>query len=195
MSASSSVAIAKAMTDALVIRSKNPVVQKQEHALRGFPRLVDDFGFRGLPRAQQHLVKDASLQQSSEHLRRGALVAHVPALALHPQIEIAGFRGVAGMIEALAGGDLDVVGLARPLIADPEAPRRLPTGETDKLLSPESTLNVFHILPWNTMQIERLGDSLDPDLSLTGEAAMAAFVELEGRNKAALLDSRGRRAA
>jgi hypothetical protein len=31
---------------------------------------------------------------------------------------------------------------------------------------------VFHILPWNNMQIERLGDGLDADLSLTGEAAM-----------------------
>ena len=85
-------------------------------------------------------------------------------------------------------------GLARPLIADPEAPRRLLAGEIDKLLSPEATLNVFHILPWNSMQIERLGDGLDPDLSLTGEAAMAAFVELEGRKMAALLDRRGRRA-
>lgn len=49
-------------------------------------------------------------------------------------------------------------------------------------------------MPWNYMQIERLGDGLDPDLSLTGEAAMSAFVELEGRNMAALLDRRRRRA-
>jgi hypothetical protein len=105
-----------------------------------------------------------------------------------------GFRSVAGMVEALDGGDLDVVGVARPLIADPEAPRRLLGDEIDKLLSPEATLNVFHILPWNYMQIERLGDGLDPDLSLTGEAATAALVQLEGRNMAALLDRRGRRA-
>jgi hypothetical protein len=106
-----------------------------------------------------------------------------------------GFRNVAGRVEALEGGDLDVVGLARPLIADPEAPRRLLAGEIDKLLAPEATLHAFHILPWNYMQIERLGDGLDPDLSLTGEAAMAAFVEIEGRKMAALLDRRERRAA
>ena len=119
----------------------------------------------------------------------------VRKVASMPVMVTGGFRGVAGMLEALEGGDLDVVGLARPLIADPEAPRRLLTGEIDRLPSHESTLNVFHILPWNATQIERLGDGLDPDLSLTGEAAMAAFVELEASNMAALLDSRGRRAA
>jgi 2,4-dienoyl-CoA reductase-like NADH-dependent reductase (Old Yellow Enzyme family) len=124
-----------------------------------------------------------------------AFAGAVRKVAGMPVMVTGGFRRVAGMVEALQGGDLDVVGLARPLIADPEAPRRLLVGEIDKLLSPEATLNVFHILPWNSMQIERLGDGLDPDLSLTGEAAMAAFVELEGRNMAALLDRRGRRAA
>ena len=75
------------------------------------------------------------------------------------------------------------------------ARRRLLAGEIHRLPTHEATLHPFHILPWNTMQIERLGDGLDPDLSLTGEAAMAGFVELEGRNMAALLDRRGRRAA
>jgi hypothetical protein len=55
--------------------------------------------------------------------------------------------------------------LARPLIADPAAPRRLLADEIDKLMSPEATLNPFHILPWNSMQIERLGDGLDSDIS------------------------------
>jgi 2,4-dienoyl-CoA reductase-like NADH-dependent reductase (Old Yellow Enzyme family) len=124
-----------------------------------------------------------------------AFAGAVRKVASMPVMVTGGFRSLAGMVEALEGGDLDVVGLARPLIADPEAPRRLLGDEIDKLLSPEATLNVFHILPWNNMQIERLGDGLDPDLSLTGEAAMAAFVKLEGRNMAALLDRRGRRAA
>jgi 2,4-dienoyl-CoA reductase-like NADH-dependent reductase (Old Yellow Enzyme family) len=124
-----------------------------------------------------------------------AFAGAVRKVAAMPVMVTGGFRSVVGMIEALDGGDLDVVGLARPLIADPEAPRRLLAGKIDKLPSPEATLNAFHILPWNTMQIERLADGLDPDFSLTGEAAMAAFVELEGRNMAVLLDRRGRRAA
>ena len=124
-----------------------------------------------------------------------AFAGAVRKVAGMPVMVTGGFRSIAGMVEAREGGDLDVVGLARPLIADPEAPGRLLAGEIDKLVSPEATLNVFHIMPWNTMQIERLGDGLDPDLSLTGEAAMAAFVKLEGRNMAALLDRRGRCAA
>jgi hypothetical protein len=58
-----------------------------------------------------------------------------------------------------------------------------------ELPSPEARLNVFHIMAWNSLQIERLGGGLDPDLSLTGEAAIAAFVEVEGRNMKALLDA------
>ena len=100
-----------------------------------------------------------------------------------------------GKAVCIAGNDAVERQLARPLIADHAAPRRLLAGEIDKLLSPEASLNVFHILPWNYMQIERLGDGLDPDHSLTDEAAMAAFVDLEGRNMAALLDRRGRCAA
>jgi hypothetical protein len=45
------------------------------------------------------------------------------------------------------------------------------------------------------MQLWRMGDGLEPDLAMTGEAAFAAFAEREGRNMAALLDHRGRRAA
>jgi 2,4-dienoyl-CoA reductase-like NADH-dependent reductase (Old Yellow Enzyme family) len=124
-----------------------------------------------------------------------AFAAAVRKVARMPVMVTGGFRSVAGMVEAQEGGDLDVVGLARPLIAEPEAPLRLLAGEIDKLVSPEASLSVFHILPWNYMQIERLADGLDPDLSLTGEAAMAAFAKLEGRNMAALLDYRRRRAA
>ena len=124
-----------------------------------------------------------------------AFAGAVRAVAKMPVMVTGGFRTAAGMIEALEAGELDVVGLGRPLIADPQAPLRLLAGEIERTHAPEAGLNPFHILPWNNMQIERLADGLDPDLSLTGEAALAAFRELEGRNLAALLDQRGRLAA
>jgi hypothetical protein len=99
------------------------------------------------------------------------------------------------MIESLDQGELDLVGLARPMIAAPGGPKRLLSGEIERLPSFEKTFDIFHLMPWNYMQLERMGDGLEPDLAMTGEAACAAFVECEGRNMAALLDHRGRRAA
>ena len=43
-----------------------------------------------------------------------------------------GFRTRAGMETALAGGDCDVIGLARPLCGDPEFARRLLARESDE---------------------------------------------------------------
>src|SRR3981081_209605 len=60
-----------------------------------------------------------------------AFAGAVPEVAGMPVMVTGGFRSVAGMVEALDGGDLDVVGLGRPLIADPAAPRRPLAAGTD----------------------------------------------------------------
>jgi 2,4-dienoyl-CoA reductase-like NADH-dependent reductase (Old Yellow Enzyme family) len=129
--------------------------------------------------------------RASTVAREGYFVAFTGAvreLASMPVMVTGGFRSVAGMVAALDGGDLDVVGLGRPLISDPEAAQRLLAGEIDLLPTP--SLNVLHIQSWHNMQLERLGDGLDPDLALTGEAAVAAFTELENANMATLLEHR-----
>jgi len=61
--------------------------------------------------------------------------------------------------------------------------------------APEASLNVFHLLPWSNLQIERLADGLDPDLSLGGPEAADEFVRIETENTLALLKSRGSAAA
>jgi len=124
-----------------------------------------------------------------------AFAGAVRKVAQMPVMVTGNFRSVTGMVEAVEAGELDVIGLGRPLIADPEAPHRLLAGEIERLPSPEASLNLFHILPWNNMQLERLGNGLDPDLSLKGEMASSAFSELEGGMLAALLDHRRRQAA
>ncbi|MGJ6121483.1 hypothetical protein QN239_02790 [Mycolicibacterium sp. Y3] len=45
-------------------------------------------------------------------------------------------------------------------------------------------------MPWNNIQLERLGDGLNPDLTLTGVDALAAFIDLENANLAALMEHR-----
>jgi 2,4-dienoyl-CoA reductase-like NADH-dependent reductase (Old Yellow Enzyme family) len=114
----------------------------------------------------------------------------VRAAAAMPVMVTGGFRTVAGMVEALKRNDLDSIGLGRPLIADPEIPRRLLSGEIDRAPAPEAGLSPFHLLQWNSMQLERLGDGLDPDLSLDGAKAAADYAANEKRNTAAILDRR-----
>jgi hypothetical protein len=107
-----------------------------------------------------------------------------------------GFRTRATIVEALKMQEADVVGLGRPLIADPESPRRLLAGQIDKLFAPDVAMSAnvplspLAVLRWNSMQIERLADGLDPDLSLTGDVALTSHFELESRNTRALLEHR-----
>ena len=111
-------------------------------------------------------------------------VAHMPVMVTGK------FRGVDGMVDALENGDLDLVGLGRPLIANPLTPSLLFTGAMEEAPSPEDSLDVFHLLPWFNMQIERLADGLDPDLSLSGPDATQAFVQIETERMTSLLQAR-----
>ncbi len=112
-------------------------------------------------------------------------VAHMPVMVT------GNFRSVEGMVAALEGGDLDLVGLGRPLIANPLTPSCLLTGAMEEAPSPEDSLSVFHLLPWFNVQIERLADGLDLDLSLSGPDAAKAFMQIETERMAALLQARG----
>ncbi len=117
----------------------------------------------------------------------------VRAAARMPVMVTGGFRTKSVMAAALAAGELDMIGLGRPLIADPETPRRLLAGEIERVAEP--AIDLFHILGWHNTQLERLGDGLDPDLSISGAAAAAAFKPREAEVTAALLERRNRRAA
>jgi 2,4-dienoyl-CoA reductase-like NADH-dependent reductase (Old Yellow Enzyme family) len=167
--------------------------------------LLELSGSPRLPKAPDAADRDDGEDglRADAEIRKPYVVAFagpVRAVARMPVMVTGGFRTAAGMVEALEKGDLDVVGLGRPLVANPEAPKGLLTGQIDSLvapdaMSPHAFMNALLVLRWNCMQIERLADGLEPDLSLTGEAALAAFFELEGRNTSGLLEQRGQRAA
>lgn len=107
-----------------------------------------------------------------------------------PIMVTGGFREVSEMSDALTRGDLDVVGLARPFAADPKIPLRIMSGEVTRVPSPESALNVMHIHPWNSIQIERMSEGLSPDLSIPGETALSSFLQSEAEKLDALTGSR-----
>jgi 2,4-dienoyl-CoA reductase-like NADH-dependent reductase (Old Yellow Enzyme family) len=124
-----------------------------------------------------------------------AFAGAVRAIAKMPVMVTGGFRTAAGMVAALDGGELDLVGIGRPMIADPLTPARLLSGEIERAPTPEANLDLFHILGWFNMQMERLADGLEPDLALSGANAAAAFQVLEPKTLDALLRRRGRLAA
>jgi len=112
------------------------------------------------------------------------------AAAKMPVMVTGGFRTRALMEAAVQSGELDIVGLGRPMIAAPETPERLLDGEIESALARERSLNLFHMLPWFNMQLERLGEGRDPDLSLDGATALAEFGPLEAAKTQALLARR-----
>lgn len=141
------------------------------------------------PRLLGHAGKPDSVAPVRESTRRreAYFLAYAeaarPAAAM-PLMLTGGFRTRAAMDEALSDGALDVIGLARPLVTEPELPRRLLAGEAlvaDAIerrlhlretgwLSPSSrwlparVVNVMGAQAWYYHQIFRLADGLDPDL-------------------------------
>jgi len=111
-----------------------------------------------------------------------------------------GFRTPSSMRAALASGDVDVVGLARPFCSEPDFPRRLLAGSEAPLPvperglrlaagplgpnSPSATLRALHAqaaTAWCYRQIERLarGDSVEQDAGVI--AAWRALASYLGR--------------
>jgi 2,4-dienoyl-CoA reductase-like NADH-dependent reductase (Old Yellow Enzyme family) len=117
-----------------------------------------------------------------------------------PLMVTGGFRSRAAMAEALGHGELDVVGLGRPLCIEPDLPGRLalgtcaaaaPTGPLrfgrSRWAGPASPLvlmkflNIQGELAWYYRQLIRLADGLPPDPSLGIGRALAAHVRDEWR--------------
>ncbi|MCE9650314.1 MAG: NADH:flavin oxidoreductase/NADH oxidase family protein [Parvibaculum sp.] len=121
--------------------------------------------------------------------------ARVRAAAKMPVMVTGGFRTVSVMEEALTRGELDAVGIGRPMLVDPELPKRILSGEVKVAPAPEASIDLFHLLPWFNAQFEHLADNLDPDPALTGEAAAALFKVSEAKVFADLLAARAGRAA
>lgn len=123
-----------------------------------------------------------------------AFAKAVKDVATMPVMVTGGFRTVSIMTEALQNGELDMIGLGRPFIADPEVARKILDGTIAKTPTPEDRIDLFHLLGWNNLQMERLGAGLDPDPDLSGEEAATAFNRIEADNRAALLQERARTA-
>ena len=125
-----------------------------------------------------------------------------------------GFRSVDGMKAALASGDVDVVGMARPLCTDTDLPRRLLAGEIDAaprwekhlrlgsgIFSPQSSVgllrlaNAWGMQGWFCMQLIRMGQDKDPDRAMSVLAAIVRYFANEARTASAMKKARKKAAA
>ena len=117
-----------------------------------------------------------------------------------PLLVTGGFRSVAAMDAALESGEAALIGLGRPLCADPALPNRLLSGEQPvadswekslrlgptRLLGPNSPINLIKGLNgwgqqgWFCLQIKRMGAGQSPDLKLGVFKAFRQYSSEEG---------------
>lgn len=131
---------------------------------------------------------DAVEVRASTRVREAYFLDYAAAIrrvATMPLMVTGGFRTRAGMESALASGDTDLIGIARPFCTHPEVARRLLARELEELpafehglhlrargrLSPASPwlaakmVNVLGAQGWYYQQMDRLADGRPVDLS------------------------------
>ena len=112
----------------------------------------------------------------------------VRGVATMPVMVTGGFRSRAAMDEALAAGELDMVGIGRPMCVDTDLPRRLLSREWLEAISYELTIDPRKAgLAWFCLQLLRIGDGLPPDRELTGASALEQYALGERRTAEALV--------
>jgi len=131
--------------------------------------------------------------------------AAIRKVAKMPLLVTGGFRTYAGMDEALAANECDMIGLGRPLCGEPDIPKRLLAGQLQELpryekrmqlgrgwLAPTTPvflfrlINIFGQQGWYYLQLFRLADGLKPDYKLGVFGAFWRYL-LDEYNKAWVL--------
>jgi 2,4-dienoyl-CoA reductase-like NADH-dependent reductase (Old Yellow Enzyme family) len=104
----------------------------------------------------------------------------IRAVATMPVMVTGGFRSRAAMDEALADGQLDMIGLGRPMCVDTNLPNRLFSREWAQAESYERTIDPPRAgLAWFCHQLIRIGDGLAPVRELSGAEAIEWYARSE----------------
>ena len=156
------------------------------------PKLL---GIRGLEPVFEEKVQESTRAREAyffDYAVRARDVAKMPLMVT------GGFRSAAGMNDALSGGDVDMIGLGRPLCIDPGFPGKILAGELEEapdvekalrigpgIFGPNSpiammkAINGFARMGWFYEQIYRLADGLEPDVSMSALRALMAYEKTE----------------
>lgn len=154
-------------------------------------------GYGGRSASADEPLRESTRRREAYFLEYARAIREATAI---PLAVTGGFRSAAFMREAVADGSLDVIGLARPLVVEPDLPRRLfaaAEGEARRdeedlrlgpgVFGPNSPLFAFKALnaqggvAWYYRQIIRLAEGREPDVSLRMLPALAAHFRDEYR--------------
>ena len=164
---------------------------------RGYDCQIVDCRIDGLEPVFEQRVRESTRAREAYFFDYAVAASEIAKM---PLMVTGGFRSVTAMNEALRGGDVDMIGIARPLCTDPGFPARLLRGELTEapdhekdlrigpgLLGPNSPLpiikatNGFARVGWYYEQLYRLADGYEADLSMSALRALISYEKTEKR--------------
>jgi 2,4-dienoyl-CoA reductase-like NADH-dependent reductase (Old Yellow Enzyme family) len=115
--------------------------------------------------AASGVVRDSTRRREAYFL---AYAEEIRARVRVPLMLTGGFQTAAAMASAVAGGAVDIVGLARPLIVEPDLPARILAGTATAAVDVDLRVRAKFLddliqATWYVRQIRRMADSRDPD--------------------------------
>jgi 2,4-dienoyl-CoA reductase-like NADH-dependent reductase (Old Yellow Enzyme family) len=130
------------------------------------------------PQKASSLAREAYFIEFAEKVR-----AAVPV----PLMVTGGFRSVAGMDAALRSGAVDVVGVARLMVIDPDAPAALLQGQDSKQrvrpiktgIKQIDSLGLMEVL-WYALQLKRIAAGGEPRPNESGLWALVKTLVMSG---------------
>ncbi|MFT3818072.1 MAG: NADH:flavin oxidoreductase/NADH oxidase family protein [Rubrivivax sp.] len=159
----------------------------------------------------------AADKRESTRRREAYFLDFVPKLRARTQVPVmvtGGFRTLAAMERAVAEDGVDVIGLGRPMVLNPDLANDLLSGRLERaesrdddlvigrgLLGPNSPisflrdLNAWGSLGWYYEHIYSLADGKEPDRSLSALQALLRYDRTEGATAKAVTDRSERRLA
>ena len=154
------------------------------------PKMMD---MEGLKPVHDDGARESTKQREAYFLD---YAKEVQAVAKMPLMVTGGFRTAAGMNDALASGEADLIGLGRPLCVDFDAPAQLISGDLSELPKWEKTLRIgpgifgpnssiglfkalngFGMQGWYYSQLHRVADGVAPNRKL---GVLSAFLKMQG---------------
>lgn len=96
-----------------------------------------------------------------------------------PLMLTGGLRTASAMVEAIESGAVDIIGLARPIALEPDLPKQILSGKATGAKPVEVKVGVRLLddmlqTAWYRRQLERMGEGLEPDESMSRVGTITA---------------------